>query len=443
MSDNTDYYNILEISNKASDDEIKKSYRRLAKLWHPDKHKENTKEEAERRFKIIAEAYEVLSNPEKRKIYDMHGIEGLKQSEGQGGHEGQGGFGFNPFEMFKNMFGSEDTTDVPDCVNTLNVNLEDLYNGITIKQEIERYSLCDKCNGKGTKCGINSTCNKCKGQGMTLIMIRPGMFAQSTCRECHGTGIDQSIEKCKKCNGNKFFKENIILTVNVPKGVYNKYPIVINEEGNAVPPEDISKIGKTRSDAVFVIVEKSHTMYKRGIVIPEKGKIDFSDLLIEIDVPFVESIVGFNKEITHLDGRTLDINIDEPCRHGDIYVIIEEGMPKIGNAKKGDLFVKISVDHPRNTKFTQPIKQQLYKLITGNEKLKLSKRTKNTVELVHFDKYKINAQIQSNSDSMREEYQNRRMYGKLQHQQTNNDSDDNDDNNNYHHTQSPPECRQM
>jgi DnaJ-class molecular chaperone len=426
MTDHIDYYEVLNINKNASEEEIKKNYRALAKKWHPDKNP-NNKEEAEKKFKEIAEAYAVLSDPDKKQIYDKHGIDGLKGSEGHGHDFG----GFNPFDLFKQMMTgmTGGHSEVPDCINNINVSLEDLYSGVTMDEEIERFSVCDKCKGCGGKHGTDITCKKCKGQGQMIIQIGPGMMTQAPCKDCRGSGISNSADKCKKCNGQKFAKETVTLSVTIPKGAFMKYPIVIEDEGNAVPPDEVDSVGQSRSKAVFVVVEEQHEIFKRGVVIPEKRKIDYSDLLIELDVPFVESLIGFTKEIKHLDGRVLNFQYNEPCRHGDIVVVVGEGMPNINDPNKnGDLFVRINVEHPKGITLTQSGKQQLNKLLTGKDKLKQNKNLENVVPLVSFEKYKLDAKIQATTDSLKEEYKNRKRHNKKHKNDSNDDTSDSDDN---------------
>lgn len=408
MSSKTDlpknYYEILNISKTSSEEEIKKSYKVLAKKWHPDKNI-NKKDEAEKMFKLISEAYTVLSDPKKRKIYDEYGDDGLKENEHSGGFSG-----FDPMEMFKNMFGGggRGETDVPDIKTTLNVKLEDCFTGKTVKHTISRHSSCNKCNGSGTKSGESGECKKCKGQGNVMAMIGPGMMTQMPCKMCQGNGLDPSIEKCKKCHGNKFYKEEVEIDIVIPKGVYNKYPIVIEGQGNAIPPDEIEDVGKERSNIVCFIIEDSHNVFQRGLVIPEKGKVDYSDLLIELNISFAESICGFYKEIKHINHKVPFV-LKDACRHGDVYVIKGEGMPKMGSTSNiGDLFIRIDVQHPKECKMQLEIKSKIAKLLH----FKPNEIPSDIVasELIPIDKYKLDAKIQSETDNMKEKYKNRKHH---------------------------------
>lgn len=400
MTSKLDYYEILEVKKTASEEEIKKKYKIMAKKWHPDKNLDK-KEEAEKMFKTISEAYTVLSDPEKRKIYDQFGIDGLRENGGRDD--------FDPMEMFKNMFGMSggmQEDDVPDVKSQISIKLEDMYKGKTLTHKIQRHSFCDKCRGNGTKSGQSGECKPCKGQGSKLSMVGPNMMTQLKCPVCRGSGTDPTIDKCKKCNGQKFYKEEVTIDVVIPKGVHNKYPLVINNEGNAIPPDEVHKIGKERSNVVLFISEKTDPFFQRGLVIPEKGKVDFSDLLIEFDISFAESICGFYKEIKHLDEHKVQFVLKESCRHGDVFVIKSEGMPRLNSSEFGDLFIKINVQHPRDCKLTMDEKHKIAKLLH----IKPVDIPTDIIpsELIPIDKYKLDAKIQSETDNMKEKYKNRK-----------------------------------
>lgn len=420
MSESADYYQLLELSKGCSEEDIKKSYKKLARQWHPDKNPNNV-EEANKKFKEISEAYEVLSNPEKRKIYDQFGIDGLKESNQMSG-------GFDPREMFASVFSNMGNmmgmnNSVPDCKININLTLEESYTGAKKVVSVERYSNCDKCNGKGTKNNVDCKCNKCNGQGVMLVQIRAGMMAQTTCNNCKGNGIDPAADICKKCNGVKMCKETVKLNITIPKGVYSGYPIVIPNEGNAICADEIEDPETTRSKVVVFVNEESHDVFRRDFRIPEKEKPDPSDLLIDIEVSLIDSLTGFNKEITHLDGHNLNIAVIDPCRHGDIFVIIAEGMPRMNtkNSQNGDLFVRLNVEHPKDSKITTQMKQQLYKLFTGNDKPKKIE-SKNATKTVSFEKYRHDIKMQATTDAMRNQYRSRKNKNK---NSNDSDSDDN------------------
>lgn len=399
------YYDTLGLQKNATSEEIKKAYRKLAKQWHPDKNIDN-KEEAEKMFKTIAEAYEVLSDDEKKRVYDEHGYEGLQQHA----NAGNGG-GHDPFEMFSQFFGGMGMGDrddsVPDLVEYLELELSELYSGATIKTQVMRSSFCDTCDGNGTKDkSVLKDCSNCNGTGVVMQRLGRGMVAQQKCGPCKGSGSDGSVEKCKKCKGQKFIKTPFEIEVTVPPGYYNKCAIVIEKQGHQVPKDEIERLGE-RSNLVLVVVEKPHNIFKRHVLIPEKKQVDPSDLMIELEISFSESISGFSKSLNHLDGSRLTICYDKPIRHNDVIVLVGHGMPKKTDGrneeenknKKGDLFVNISVAHPNS--LDESTRQKLCTAL-GCEP---SSKTKS--HIVTLEKYISTVKIPAESDAMRDEYRNR------------------------------------
>lgn len=416
-----DYYKCLDLSkeSKPTKEDIDKSYRKLVKKWHPDRNQNNV-DEATQKFKEISEAYKILSDEKTRSIYDKYGHDGLKE-------QNHGMSGFNPFEMFQNMFQMGQQQDnVPDCVQQIQVSLEDLYTGKTFIHDITRYSFCAPCEGTGTLDKKEDKCDKCNGQGVKLQQVGPGMFAQAKCKACKGTGMDPQLEKCKKCKGNKFIEETVSVEVVIPKGGYHESPIIIENEGNQIPRDEMRN-GQQRSNLVFVINEIGHKTFKRRVIIEEKRRVDMADLFVELDISFAESLYGFSKTVTHLDGDIFIIENNDMCRHGDTFVIIGKGMPRLNDTDKfGDLIVRLNVRHPKEDNMSdetiKQIKKSLEPLIKPIKKefdtfVKNKKVNKENVsELIPFDKYRKSAKIKSDTDDMDREYMNR-----------DNDSSDSDD----------------
>jgi len=363
MQENTDYYNILGVHKSSSDEEIKKAYKKLALQWHPDRNKDP---EAIEKFKQIGKAYEVLGNVESRMKYDN-------------GETDDDDVEIDAFTMFSSTFGDffkmhginianfniDDFIDnsddiIVDCINYIEVSIEDMYNGATISQQYERYSQCEKCNGFGTKSGKLSNCKKCKGAGCVPLIIM-GSSVKTECPNCNGSCIDKSVAKCVECNGAKFSPELVEVDIDILPGSRDGTKIVVQNEGNVVPPEEVKKYGIERSNAVFIIKEKQHDMFKRGLIIPGKSKVDFADLMVELNVTFEESLIGFTKSLPHPSGKSINFTMTEPCRHGDTLIIEGNGMPSENDPKKkGDLFVKIMVDRPI---ITQDQKKSLSKTL--------------------------------------------------------------------------------
>lgn len=337
MADNT-LYEILGVSPKANDTELKKAYRKLAKEFHPDKNPE-----AGEKFKEISFAYEVLSDPKKREVYDRHGLKGLQE----GVHE-HGGFGaedilshFFGGGLFGGMGGGRRRTRQrgEDTVHPLKVSLEDLYNGKTSKLQLSKHVICSTCSGQGGKPGATVTCTTCQGRGVkvTLRPLGPGMMQQiqSVCPTCNGEGeMINEKDRCKACKGKKVTSETKILEVHVDKGMKDGQKIYFRGEGDQQP-------GVEAGDVVIVLQQKSHDKFKR------QG----DDLLTTHNITLTEALCGFSYVLKHLDGRDLVIrhppgSVIEP---GSTKLVPGEGMPHYRNPfEKGELFIKFDVEFPPN-----------------------------------------------------------------------------------------------
>lgn len=433
MSSN-DYYEILEVSKNSSLQEIEKSYKQLVQKWHPDKKANKNNPEASEKYKEITEAYDVLSDENKRAIYDLHGHEGLQSEiEGEYGMNisevfqaiGQQGLGAMLGGMFGQMMhGSvqmqeDDNCGVPNVNVRVMLNLNQAYNGTTIKQKIDRIDFCNKCNGTGTKDkNTDLTCKACNGQ--SPISSRFGMM----CPVCRNTGLDPKVEKCKKCNGAKGIETQVDIEIPIPKGVFHGCKIILLGQGHEIP-KDRKKGNKSRTDLIVVIMgahEDSEGIFKRGPEITE-GNVDPFNLLITLDVSFVESISGFYREVEHVDGHKIKFALLEPCRHGDSFVIKGEGVPKlartmfaIGNDGKiikedvddkvhkkfGDLVVQINVEHPKSSNMSSEVRTKIIKLLDGKQPKIQSKNI--LAQLITFEQYKKNEQIREDTEKMKKEY---------------------------------------
>ncbi|KAL6911925.1 hypothetical protein ACP4OV_000730 [Aristida adscensionis] len=337
-SNNTKYYEVLGVPKTASQDELKKAYRKSAIKNHPDKGGDPEK------FKELSHAYEVLSDPEKRDIYDQYGEDALK--EGMGGGSSSD---FSPFDIFEHLFpggggafggGSSRVRRQKrgeDVVHALKVSLEDLYNGATRKISLSKNSLCKKCKGKGSKSGATGTCHSCRGAGMRTVtrQLGLGMIQQMNvvCPECKGSGeIISDKDKCPSCKGKKVVQEKKVLEVHVEKGMQHGQKIVFQGEADEAPDT-------VTGDAVFVVQLKDHPKFKRK----------YDDLYIEHKISLTEALCGFQFVLTHLDGRQLLIksNPGEVIKPGQHKAINDEGMPQHGRPfMKGRLFVEFDVEFP-------------------------------------------------------------------------------------------------
>ncbi|XP_059430693.1 dnaJ protein homolog [Corylus avellana] len=334
-SDNTRYYEVLGVSKNASQDDLKKAYKKAAIKNHPDKGGDPEK------FKELAQAYEVLSDPDKREIYDQYGEDALK--EGMGG----GGGGHDPFDIFSSFFGGSPfgggssrgrrQRRGEDVVHPLKVSLEDLYLGISKKLSLSRNVLCSKCKGKGSKSGASMKCAGCQGTGMkvTIRHLGPSMIQQMqhACNDCKGTGETISDkDRCPQCKGEKVVQEKKVLEVIVEKGMQNGQRITFPGEADEAPDT-------ATGDIVFVLQQKEHPKFKR------KG----DDLFVEHTLSLTEALCGFQFALTHLDGRQLLIksNPGEVVKPDSFKGINDEGMPMYQRPfMKGKLYIHFTVEFP-------------------------------------------------------------------------------------------------
>ncbi|CAN6848964.1 unnamed protein product [Brassica oleracea var. botrytis] len=337
-SDNTKFYEILGVPKTASPEDLKKAYKKAAIKNHPDKGGDPEK------FKELAQAYEVLSDPEKREIYDQYGEDALK--EGMGG----GGGGHDPFDIFSSFFGGGGGHPFgggssrgrrqrrgEDVVHPLKVSLEDLYLGTTKKLSLSRKALCSKCNGKGSKSGASMTCGGCQGSGMkvSIRQIGPGMIQQMQhpCHDCKGTGETiNDRDRCPQCKGEKVVSEKKVLEVAVEKGMQHSQKITFRGQADEAPDT-------VTGDIVFVIQQKEHSTFKR------KG----DDLFVEHTLSLTEALCGFQFVLTHLDTRQLLIksNPGEVVKPDSYRAISDEGMPIHQRPfMKGKLYIHFTVEFP-------------------------------------------------------------------------------------------------
>ncbi|XP_071787964.1 dnaJ homolog subfamily A member 1-like [Asterias amurensis] len=330
MVKETKFYDLLGVKPNATETELKKAYRKLALKYHPDKNPEDPE-----KFKLMSQAYESLSDPKKRKIYDEGGEQALKEG-------GAGGGSHNPMDIFDMFFGTHSRTHERRCkdvIHQLGVSLEEMYNGSVRKLALKKNVVCDKCEGRGGKKGAVETCGTCKGSRIQVHLspIGPGMVQQirTACGDCQGQGEKISAkDRCKQCQGKKIIKNSKILEVHIDKGMKDGQKITFSGEGDQEP-------GLEPGDMIIVLEEKPHKLFKR------KG----TDLIINKKIDLVEALCGFKHIIKTLDDRELVItsHAGDVIKHDDVKVVRNEGMPIYRSPfEKGRLIIHFEVDFPES-----------------------------------------------------------------------------------------------
>lgn len=342
-----DYYEILEVSKVSNNDEIKKAYRKMAIKFHPDKNPGN--KGAEEKFKEAAEAYEVLSNSEKKQRYDQYGHAGLGNNGGfSGGRGGFGGMNMDDiFSQFGDVFGGHFSGGGGNGgrggkrVNRgsnlrvkVKVSLEEISNGVEKKIKVNKYVACKPCSGSGAKDGSSfNTCSTCKGAGQVTRItntILGAMQTSSACPACGGEG--QSItNKCGSCHGDGIVRDEEIININLPAGVADDMQLSLSGKGN------MGARGGVSGDLIIVIEEIEHDLLKR------EGLNLFYDHFIS----FVDAAIGTHIEVPTIDGKA-KIKVEAGTQSGKVLRLKAKGLPDINSYSRGDILVNINVWTPQN-----------------------------------------------------------------------------------------------
>ncbi|MDD5458773.1 MAG: molecular chaperone DnaJ [Phycisphaerae bacterium] len=339
MADKKDYYQVLGVEKNASADDIKRAYRRLAMKYHPDKNPGD--KEAEGKFKECAEAYEALSDPDKRKRYDQFGHEGLR---GSGMHDFSHMnvddiFGMSGFEdLFSSFFGGGRTrggrtrrnapTQGYDLETSVEMSLSEVSEGTEKTIEFTRQDICTECNDTGVAKGSSpSKCPTCGGSGQ--VARGGGLFQMvSTCSQCHGQG--QIITNpCKKCRGTGRVPKKRVVRVKIPAGVH---------EGQAVRVADEGEPGKNsgpRGDLYCYVRIKPHEFLKR----------EGNNLVVVIPISFTQAALGATIDVPSLNGKQ-HLKIPAGTQYGNVFRIRGEGLPDLRTRRTGDELVQITIETP-------------------------------------------------------------------------------------------------
>ena len=341
MPTTRDYYEILSIEKTASGDEIKRSYRRLAMKYHPDRNPNDPTAEA--KFKECAEAYEVLSNSERRATYDRYGHAGLR---GTPGHDFRSMNVEDIFSMFNDIFGggfaggNHRRGGVPrgyDLETEVEITLEEVLSGAEREVDFKRLDVCQTCEGSGAKPGSKPTqCSTCGGVGQVIQTGLGGMFRmQTTCPHCRGRGT-VVVDKCGDCRGSGRVSVKRKLSVKLPAGIHDGQAVRVTAEGEPPPPE-MSPAGQgLRGDLHVVVRVREHDKFER----------DVDDLLLAAPINFSQMALGAQIDVPTLDG-TRQVNIPAGTQHGALFRINGSGLPNLRSGKRGDLVVIAQLVVPR------------------------------------------------------------------------------------------------
>lgn len=358
MASKRDYYEVLGVDKNATDDELKKAYRKMAKKYHPDANPDN-KKEAEAKFKEVNEAYETLSDPQKRKMYDQFGPDGPQGFGGGGPFGGQNGYysysssgfdGFGDFgdlgDIFSSFFGggfggrstSRRTTGPrkgADLTTNITISFEESFLGVEKEIPITRNETCTLCKGTGAKAGTSVTkCGICNGTGqVTQIQntILGQMQTTRTCSNCHGTG-EVIKEPCDVCRGKGTVRKQPKIKIKIPQGIDNGQTVVLRSEG------DPGEKGGPNGDLFITVKIKKHDIYTRN----------GNNVVCEIPITMTQATLGADLKIPMVDGSQETYKIPEGTQTGTKFVIKNKGFKSINSSSNmGDFVFNVNVQTPK------------------------------------------------------------------------------------------------
>ncbi len=358
-----DFYEVLGITREVTIEEIKKAYRQMALKYHPDRNPGD--EEAPKRFKEAAEAYEVLSDPEKRQRYDRYGHAGLN---GAATHDFRSTDDI--MSAFSDIFGGGLFGDLlgnrrrgprpgPDLLLKLEIELVEAARGTTRTLEVNRQDFCGECQGSGARKGtVATSCNYCGGRGQ--IVQNRGFFQVATmCPACGGDGV-RITDPCPGCRGAGRVPSTVQLQVNIPPGVESGMWLQQRNQG------ELGDLGALRGNLRVQVLVKKHPFFERRR----------NDLFCQVPISFAQAALGAEIEVPTLDGRE-DLEVPRGTQSGDTLRIKGRGMPDIGGRARGDELVEVVVETPRNLTTRQ---EELLREFAEIEHLQVSPRRKSFFE---------------------------------------------------------------
>lgn len=361
MSDKRDYYEVLGVARDSGGDDIKRAYRKMAVQFHPDR---NKAPEAEGRFKEAAEAYEVLSDPEKRARYDRYGHQGLN---GVGMHDFQGMGVEDIFSVFGDLFGdafgggrgrgrADRGIDIQTVVE---IDMREVATGVEKTLRFERMDLCDGCDGQGAEPGSPvTTCSTCGGYGQVERQANMGFIVTRSvveCPQCHGRGNVIS-RPCGQCSGSGRGRRESVLQVKIPPGIHDGQRVRLRGEGEP------SRSGTVRGDLHCVVQIREHEFFIR----------DGDNLICRMPISFTQASLGAQIEVPTLNGRST-LRIPPATQHGAIFQMSGQGLPNLRTGRSGDEIVQVLIEIPSNLTSEQEDLLRKFAATEDNEVLPESK----------------------------------------------------------------------
>ena len=339
MAEKRDYYEVLGVQKGASDEEIKKAFRKQSKKYHPDLNPGN--KDAEDKFKEVNEAYQVLSDPDKKSKYDQFGHAGVDPNFGAGGG-GYGGAGFDFGDIFGDIFGGgfggRQRRNGPvrgnDIRKVIEITFEEAAFGCEKKMNIQAQEKCETCGGTGAKAGSTvETCHNCNGTGQVRTQQRTilGYVTNvTTCPHCHGEGKIIK-EKCNDCRGTGTVRKSKTVEIQIPAGIDDGQTMQLSGKGEA------GQKGGPNGDLLLTVRVRPHEIFER----------DGSDVYIDMPITFVQAALGAKVKVPTLDGP-VELNIPEGTQTGSKFRMKGKGIPYLRSKSRGDQYVTVHVEVPRN-----------------------------------------------------------------------------------------------